>query len=227
MPRLLRRLLFVLLSIVCVLLLMYWLADSLSGAIHSRFGVNLSWPMSDRFNLDGEANIPTWYSTILLYSVALCAFVVYLSHLKSPRANRGGRLFWIGFALFYCFLSADEAARLHEVVDGYRGVNWVCFYAPLVATFFLMCVWYLAVMGKGDKLARKWMLGGLILYAGGGMFCELISFWLHPLPPVWQRLEVTVEEGLELGGTIMVLMGCLLELGRVYGFAGGRAEPGS
>lgn len=69
-----------------------------------------------KFNLNKEANIPTWFSTVLLFTISITAIVI-----SWPEKNLGlhhrWRFFWILFAAFYAFLSFDEAAMVHEVID--------------------------------------------------------------------------------------------------------------
>jgi hypothetical protein len=168
-----------------------------------------------RFNLDTEANIPTWYSTVLLFSVSLSALFIHLVENKVLGRNHPWHLFWIGFAGVYCFLSLDEAARLHEILDLW--IKWVFVYAPFAGIFFIICTIYFVVIRKNDKSLRNWILGGLIIYALGGLFCEYINHIFYPLPPALMQTEFVLEEGLEMFGTIVVLMGCLQELRRLYG----------
>lgn len=55
--------LFLLLSVL-VLLALHLYSSALPDAVHKKF------------NLNGEANIPAWYSTVLLFSVALSSLVI-------------------------------------------------------------------------------------------------------------------------------------------------------
>jgi len=199
-----RKLFLLLLFIVFILLAMHFFPESLSSTIHNRF------------NLDGEANVPTWYSTVLLFSVALSSLIIYHLDNISSYADKSWRLFWLGFGGVYCFFSLDEAARLHEIIDVNTSIKWIFIYAPLVGIFFVVCAYYLAVRNN-NKTLRNWIIGGLIIYAAGGLFAEFVSYLFYPLPPALQQVEFVLEEGLELIGTILVLMGCLQESNRLYG----------
>jgi hypothetical protein len=193
-----RRLFLLLVSIVFFLVLMHFFPEKLSSTIHNRF------------DLDAEANIPTWYSTVLLFAVFLSSLGIYIlnnDHLYF-------RKFWLVFSCVYCYLSIDEAARLHEIIDETAGVKWVLLYAPFAAAFFLMCVYHL--LNCSDKTLRNLILGGLIVYALGGLIGELIFYLFAPLAPGLQQLEFVLEEGFEMVGSIIVLMGCLRELNRLW-----------
>src|SRR6056297_2759236 len=84
------------------------------------------------------------------------------------------------------------------------------------AIFFFACAFYFIVIRKGEKRVRNWVLGGLIVYALGGMVAEVIGYLFRPLPYALQQVEFVIEEGLEMTGAIIVLMGCLQELRSVY-----------
>lgn len=168
----------------------------------------LSWDVFGKFNLDGEANIPSWYSTVLLFSVSLCSLAIYgLSH------AHGHTRFWIYFGCAFCFLSLDEMVGIHELLDNTATVKWVFFYAPFAAAFFIVCVFYFKNISQA--VLRNWLLGGLVVYALGGLVCETLNHVFFPLPRLLQFLEFVLEEGLEMLGAIMVLTGCLHELDRL------------
>jgi hypothetical protein len=153
-----------------------------------------------------EANLPTWYSTVLLFAVSLSSLGIYIlsnDHLHS-------RKFWLIFSCVYCYLFIDEAACLHEIIDEVTPIKWVFIYAPFAAVFFMICVHQL--LNSTDKTLRNLILGGLIVYALGGLIGESISYLFSPLTP----LTFVLEEGLEMLGSIIVLMGCLRELNRLW-----------
>jgi len=207
-----RRLFRVLLFVVLMLGVMHFFPRELSETI------------DNRFDLDVEANVPTWYSTILLFSVSLSCISVYIQAQKACNRDRFWRRFWLIMGVGYGFLSLDEAARLHEVINVMLSTSWTFVYAPFAGVFFLLCVYYFAVVRGADKSLRNWILGGLIVYALGGLISEAIGYLYWPLPPVLYGLELVSEECLEMTGTIMVLRGCLQESMRLFESARGSQE---
>ncbi len=190
-----RKLLVGLLSIVVLLVLMHFFTGKAPSILH------------DRFDLDAEANIPTWFSTVLLFAVSMSSFRIFQ---LSPE-DRPSRNFWLFSAGVYAFLSLDESARFHEIID--HTVKWVYVYAPLGFAFFVACACYFIRVQPSSL--RNWILGGMIVYALGGLGGEFASYWFRPLPQGLQQAEFVFEEGLEMIGSILVLMGCLTELHRL------------
>ncbi|OMH38044.1 hypothetical protein [Motiliproteus sp. MSK22-1] len=186
--------------IVAILLLMHFFPESSSWSIHNRF------------NLDTEGNIPTWYSTVLLFSISILSLVIYFLRERFIRPIERWNSFWLVLSSAYCFLSLDEGARLHELIDRSTSIKWVYVYAPFAAVFFSICFMYFWVVRRDSEDLRVWFLGGLVVYATGGLLSEFVSHYFAPLPEVLQQVEFIVEEGLEMLGTIMVLMGCFKEL---------------
>ena len=117
-----RKVFFLLLFIVLILVVMHFFPGSLSRMIQNRF------------NLDGEANIPNWYSTVLLFFVSLTSLGIYI--LSDNVSHLHLRGFWLVFSGVYCFLSLDEAACLHEIIDIMTSIKWVYVYAPFAGIFF-------------------------------------------------------------------------------------------
>jgi len=166
------------------------------------------------FDINDESSIPTWYATILLFLVAIVSYCIY--HLeKKAQIKRPWLWFWLFFAIIYCFLSIDEGSVIHESIDNFTTFKWITFYAPVTFLFFLVCAFNFIIIRKEDRPLRNWVIGGLIVYAIGGLGCECLSF-IFPLNFAWQHVEYVAEEGFEMLGSSMVLMGCLYEINRIF-----------
>jgi len=173
------------------------------------FPAHWSWAIEDRFNLDQEANVPTWFAITLLFSVSITALLIYFVG-RRKRNTTSWWLFWLVFSAVFLFLSLDEASRVHEGIDNVFHVKWIYVYLPFAALFFIFSSYFLIVINENRTLTY-WILGGLIVYALGGLLCETISFYFYS-----GEAEVVFEEGLEMLGTIMVLTGCIQELKRLH-----------
>jgi len=166
-----------------------------------------------KFNIDKEANIPTWFSTVLLFTISITAFVIYWLERNFEKSHRW-RYFWIIFAAFYAFLSFDEAAMFHELIYKITRIKWIFLYAPFAGIFFLLTVYYLVIIRKYNKNILFWIIGGLMVFAFGGLFMEFVSY-AGRLVPFLQQIEYILEEGGEMLGSIMVLMGVFVVLNQL------------
>jgi drug/metabolite transporter (DMT)-like permease len=166
------------------------------------------------FAVNEEANLPTWWSTVVLFSVAVIAAAVWYQNRGQTKRPFGSQLFWAVVAFAFLYLSADEAARFHEIIDRLTTIKWVYVYAPFGLLFFLYVVFYTMVVNRRDRSRHKWIVIGLLVYGLGGMVCEYI-FQKGNLSPALVQLEYIFEEGFEMLGAILVLVGCLQEFNRL------------
>jgi len=173
------------------------------------FPRKISESVANEFFLDGEKNVPTWFSTILLYSVSLVSFVIcYL--LKRREEKRKGYVFWLIFGVSFLYLSLDEQTGIHEILDKFLPFKWVYLYLSLGIVFFIYLL--KSLMDNPFGSTRRFIITGILLLAAGGMILELISHILYPLPRHIQSIEFVMEEGCEMAGVILILYGCLLYL---------------
>jgi hypothetical protein len=173
------------------------------------FPAQWSWAIEDRFDLDNEANVPAWFAIALLLSVSITTLLIHFVG-RGEKNTTSWWSFWLVFSAVFLFLSLDEASRVHEGIDNLFHVKWIYVYLPFAALFFIVCTYFLVVINM-NKTLTYWILGGLIVYALGGLLCETISFYFYS-----GEAEVVFEEGLEMLGTIMVLTGCIQELKRLH-----------
>lgn len=171
----------------------------------SIFPAELSSNIKDLFNLNLERNVPTWFSTVLLFTISISSY--FLFKIKLNQITE--RHFWIVFSLVMGFLSLDEAACLHEKLDFFIA-KWIYVYAPVAGAFLIFCIYYLIKIGDRNLTIK--IITGLIIYGTGGLVCELISYLLAPLPPIIQEIEFVAEEGLEMLGSVIILLGSLEEI---------------
>ncbi len=170
------------------------------------------------FDVGDEANIPTWFSSALLLSVAFCAFGI--QRLRHPGRGMLDVYFWGVFALAYLYFSLDEVALLHEttsLIIERKSYRWVYLYLPFAGALFAWAWTYFRLERNPDTSLRNLILGGMFVAAFGGFGLELLhrQLYIWGLPPSIRHFEFLVEEGLEMVGASMILQGCWLELHRL------------
>jgi tetratricopeptide (TPR) repeat protein len=170
---------------------------------------------NDKFNLDQEANVPTWFATALLLAVALCAFALHRAQEETRPGRCFARLFWLGFSFVYVLFSLDEAAGFHEMSVHWAGPIRFALFAVVAGAFFAACVYNFLVLRREARHLAGWILPGMGIYFLGAIGLETLNAFLSPLIANFTSLEIIAEEGMELLGTIMVFTGCLAELSRL------------
>ena len=170
------------------------------------------------FNMDGEGNVPAWFSAGLLLFSAQLLLVTALAE------RRVGKPWveWLGLSLIFAFLSIDELAVIHERIGWFVGdlvgaegllreYGWIGVYLPLGA---LLGVVYLRFLNRLPPRVRKGMLVAALFYVGGAAGIEVIGspFWADTvMERGWPYLAlVGLEETLEMVGVVLFIRAILL-----------------
>jgi len=176
-----------------------------------------------QFSLAEEANIPTWYSAMLLAACALCLAAIAMS--QSPdRPNY--RRHWLILALIFVYMSMDEAAVIHEMtirpireafgLGGALYYAWTLPAALLMALFLASYLGFLRHLPAGSR--NRFILAGLV-YVGGAFGTEfIVSYWwdTHGDDFTNGMLNV-IQESMEIAGASLFLSALLRHLAGVTG----------
>src|SRR5213594_3691777 len=128
--------------------------DFLFLALHLIFtqfhllGGKVLWVM---FDLNAEANVPTWWASMLWMTVAAA---LYACHVKDAReGSTASSWLWLLVAALFVGASMDEVATIHEEMgtflqaeflhrgwfrlypEGAPDSPWIIFYAPFLLAF--------------------------------------------------------------------------------------------
>ncbi len=183
-------------------------------------GLHYQWGFERQFNMVNEANVPTWFSSmILLVSAALLTLTARCEW------EHGGqdRRYWAGLAGIFSYLSLDEAAQIHETFklgDGLQltGIfyySWIIVGCLGVTTIGLLYFGFLARLPR--EISWLFVLAGG-LYVGGALGVEMLESRYHYLSGTWTDLNysllVGLEETMEMTGVIVFIYGIALYLSR-------------
>ena len=164
------------------------------------------------FVVDFEGNLPTWYSSLLLLACAVgLACIAAARH----HALDGQWRLWAMLGLLFAGMSIDEAAGLHELsvmplrslLAGNAWLRYPLILPGLVVAALAYGFFARFLRSLPAKTRRQICLGfGVILF--GALGIETVGGWFDPVvygPSVTYALLSTIEEGLEMIGTIIVL----------------------
>lgn len=179
------------------------------------FGRPLGPLLTDQFDLDGERNIPTWYSSTKLFLVAL--LFLLLAVWSSERRRRS--VFSVLFIMFLA-LSCDEFVGIHEKIGvmsdallpgGDRrntpfvrtGV-WVFFLGiPLLIVVIL--VLHRLSRFVTDRTAIALYMVGFGIFIGSAVGLETLLNFIVAGPYRLRLLQVAAEELGEMAGVTFIL----------------------
>ena len=172
-------------------------------ALDFNFGHARLLGLADKFNLNREANVPSWYSAS---SILLAAALLWLVARFHQRHNLGFVRHWNALAAVFVLLSLDEAASFHEMmlldIKGPRFFYfaWLMVGLPMLA---LLAIAYFRFLFALPLRTRNLFLGAAALYIAGAAGMEMIDGWwasLHGSRNLTYGLLTTLEESLEMLG---------------------------
>lgn len=171
------------------------------------------------FDLNGERNVPAWFSSSMLL---LCS--VLLAAVASSEGRGGGRdvLRWRVLSAVFLCMSVDEAVQIHEqTIDPLRsvfGTGGIFHYAWSIAGLAFVLVFavaYAPFVARLDARTRRLFVVSGALFVGGALGVELVQGWHDGLYGVdgTTALITTVEEVLEMSGITVFVYALLSRLG--------------
>ncbi len=165
-------------------------------------------PATRQFNMDGELNVPTWWSSAILVATGLVCIGLWLT---GSRTGRPGAQ-WLVIAIGFLALSLEEVASIHEdigssVGGGSGGVSvWPLVYAPLaIAGVWMM----LRAIRELPRPIAVVSVVGLASYVAV-LAVEVLALGFE------SDLTVLLEENLEMLGTGLMFCALATELTRRF-----------
>lgn len=174
-----------------------------------------------RFDLNGEGNIPAYFSALQLLA---CAAALAVIAARSWRAHSRWRFHWSLLAAGFFYMSIDEAAQLHELL-GVPGVwlgQMMAIENRTHAIWIPLALLVVVPVGLGFipfLLALPLQIAALMvasgtLFVGGAMGFEVVQagIWEGDFDSLAYFSLVVVEEALEMVAIALFLFTLLLVL---------------
>lgn len=182
------------------------------------FGHDVVFGVARFFRLDGERNVPTFFSAALL-AIAAALLGFHGAH-HAQRGDAQARQ-WTILAWIFTLLSLDEIAGVHEYLgrllrEATHLEKWVHFVWPFPA-LALVAILYLAYrpwFASLDRATRRGTVFAGVVYLSGATLMELVggAYWARVgayTMDLTYTLITTVEESLEMIG-MLLFIGVLL-----------------
>jgi hypothetical protein len=175
-------------------------------------------------DLDGELNLPATYNGLLL-----CLVTVLLAAIGFNALRQRDRLAlpWLALTAAFSYLTVDELASIHELLvepmragfglSGLLGFGWYLVALPLVAVLGLVCLDLMRRLPTRTRLLFIFAGGVYVVGSAGLEMVAALIFERLGLEHVVFRIEVAVEETLEMAGLIIFIFALLEYLARRWG----------
>lgn len=171
--------------------------------------------IGDRFNVDHETSVPTWFSQSILLIAAGLAWLI--SNQESI-----DKFSWRVITCLLLMMSIDEGASFHETLGVALGQglglsihlgvvvlrDWVLLGLCAVGVVGAVLWRFISAL---PARTRRILIGGGAVFLSGAVLWESLHFttfgFVHNDPAFLASLSVAVEEGLEMLGSIIVIYG--------------------
>lgn len=186
------------------------------------------------FDLDGESTIAAWFASSQLL---ISGLLLYVAGTYGGEA-RSQSLLYIVVGLGFVFLSADEAAGIHEKIttftvkhasvprfEGDHGV-WIFVYATVGAVLMVAMRRSLYAAWLYQRTPASLVALGFAIMVAGAVFIEILGY--HGL--MTDNFQVVTEELLEMLGGSLIVCGALILFTRIVRLGRNRRpapEPGA
>mgnify|MGYP001043064249 CR=1 FL=1 len=208
-----KRVFVILMATICCLTLLNLAAFQINQLSIKNYWFNESIESLVRLlNTNGEANIPSWYSSSALLAASALLFLI--TALKA-RASDSYLMHWKFMAIIFLYLSLDETAVIHEMLskplqailhtDGLLYYPWV-----LVAGFCLVLLFFVYaqfLLHLPANIRLLFIVSGII-FVFGAIVVESFQAYKHSLGRNSAAdfiVPTTIEEFLEMTGIALFI----------------------
>ena len=167
------------------------------------------------FNLDKEANLPSWYAGTQLFIVAIGYLVLGSRLIPDRRKTSVLRPLWLLLGVGFTLLSADEIGAVHErmghtlkhlkVFNFHYLDQWMVLYLAIALVLAIVFGRQLLTVWREWRSEVLLFFLGFAVLAGGAIAAEMIHI-SRDMEGMRLLIEVGAEEWLEMFGvTILIL----------------------
>lgn len=172
-------------------------------------------PIGQFLNVDQELSLPTWFSSIQLFAVAMVLL------LQAPWAKQL-RFFLLLLGTGFLFLSMDETAGVHDAIRHYaqqfepwpvQGIHffvWMVLYGCVGLGALLANYRSILFAWRNFRREARLVAVGGVIFAGGAIGIESLHYLYRIAIGGRLYLALAAEEFLEMAGVSIMLYGFML-----------------
>jgi hypothetical protein len=172
-------------------------------------------------SLGQEANIPTFFSALLLLIAASLLTIISAAKRQSgaPFAKH-----WVILAAGFFYLALDESAQIHELLirpmrdllGRYsEGIFYFAWVVPGIGIVAILAFTFFKFWRSLDRATMIYFAAGGLLYIGGTVGVEMVDGLVaaqYGKENLLYNMLIVVEEGVEMSGVIVFVAGLLHHL---------------
>lgn len=170
----------------------------------------------EKFYVDSESSISTWYSTLILL---FCSLLLAVIAAYKQKMNDRYTTYWQGLSFIFLFLSVDEAVALHELLIERTRValntSGIFYYAWIIPASVLLVIFVLVylrlLLSLPAKIRLLWITAGII-FLSGTLGVEMLGGWYTEkfgVENFTYTMIATLEELLEMVGILIFIYALL------------------
>jgi hypothetical protein len=174
--------------------------------------------LSRLFDLGQEANIPTFFSALLLLSASALLTIISVARRQAGAAYLKH---WVILAVGFFYLSVDEAGQIHELLilpmrellGRYsQGIFYFAWVVPGIGVVAILAFTFFRFWMSLDRATMIHFAVGGILYIGGTVGMEMADGLVAAQfgkDNLLYNMLVVIEEGMEMSGVLVFIAGLL------------------
>ncbi len=167
------------------------------------------------FDLNKEANIPTWYSSLILFLSSCLLF--FISYYKGNKDSN--QKYWKVLAIIFLYLSVDESSSIHETLNNpvrsllhLSGIFYWSWIVPAAFVLVILFFYFFRFLLSLPKHTRNLFLLSATIFVIGAMGLEMIGGLLYSNQmdnSLASKTENFFEEVMEMAGVLIFIYSLL------------------
>ena len=173
------------------------------------------------FDLSDERNLSTFYAVFLLALSSLLLYIISGLYRKNEQNGKP----WLILSVIFLFMAADESIGLHEKIGAlfkrligssnlpdYLQYGWVL---PYLVLLVVLGIYFARFFLNLDRRTLSRFSVAFIVFVTGAAGFEMIESKFHQMYGTYHlmyKVFVTIEETMEMLGTILFIRALLLHI---------------